>query len=100
MDNVPADEVKKLGVDKVLTIKFSPGEESDPKNVYEVVFKSIDLLFEARILEALKYSDMLIDLDLSKASLLDTRKIEYCYNVGYVETMARISEIKKMLKDN
>ena len=49
LDNVPADEVKKLGVDKVLTLKFATALNYDPKNIYEIAFKSIDLLFEARI---------------------------------------------------
>ena len=45
IDNVPAGEVRKLGVDKVLTIKFANDLESDPKGIFEIVFKSIDLLF-------------------------------------------------------
>ena len=43
LDNVPADEVKKLGVDKVLTLKFATALNYDPKNIYEIAFKSIDL---------------------------------------------------------
>ena len=45
IDNVPAGEVRKLGVDKVLTIKFANDLESDPKGIFEIVFKYIDLLF-------------------------------------------------------
>ena len=52
LDNVPAGEVRKLRADKVLTIKFSAGLNYEPKNIYEVAFKSIDILFEGRAEEA------------------------------------------------
>lgn len=98
IDNIPAGEVKKLGVDKVLTVKFSAGLNYDPKNVYEVAFKSIDILFEERAKEAVKVSDIVMDLDLSEANLFNTKKIDYCYNVGYITTLTKINEIKKMLQ--
>lgn len=96
-DNVPADEVRKLGVDKVLTIKFSAGPNIDPKNIYEVASKSIDLLFEARAQEAVRESDYVIDLELPEASVFSIKKIDYCYNIGYVTAIAHMKEIKEML---
>lgn len=99
LDNVPADEVKKLGVDKVLTIKFSTALDSDPKNIYEVAFKSIDILFEARSHEAVKLSDFVIDLELPEANVFNMKKIDYCYNIGYITTLTKINEIKKMLNE-
>lgn len=97
MDNVPASEVRKLGVDKVLTIKFSAGLDYEPKNIYEVAFKSIDLLFEGRAQEAVNESDMVLDLDLSEASVFNTKKIDYCSNVGYITALTKMKEIKEML---
>ncbi len=98
LDNVPAGEVRKLGADKVLTIKFSAGLTYDPKNIYEVAFKSIDILFDARAKEAMKESDFVLDLDLSKASVFNIKKIDYCYNIGYITTITKIKEIKKILE--
>lgn len=98
LDNVPAGEVKKLGVDKVLTIKFSAGLDYEPKNIYEVAFKAIDILFEERAQEAVDESDFVIDLDLSQASVFNIKKIDYCYNVGYITTLTKIKEIKEMLE--
>lgn len=95
---MPAGEVRKLGVDKVLTIKFSSGLNYEPKNIYEVAFKSIDILLEARTEEAAKQSDLAIDLDLSEASVFNIKKIDYCYNIGYITTITKIKEIKKMLE--
>ncbi len=98
LDNVPAGEVKKLGVDKVLTIKFSAGLTYEPKNIYEVAFKAVDILFDARAEEAMRQSDFVLDLDLSQASVFNTKKIDYCYNVGYITTLTKIKEIKEMLR--
>ena len=98
LDNVPSKEVKKLGVDKVLTIKFSASLNYAPKNIYEVAFKSIDILFEERAKEAIKDSDFVLDLNLSEASVFNTKKIDYCYNVGYITALTKVKEIKGMLK--
>lgn len=97
LDNVPAGEVRKLGAEKVLTIKFSAGLNYEPKNIYEIAFKSIDILFEERAKEATKESDYVIDLDLSEASVFNTKKIDYCYNVGYITTLTKIKQIKEIL---
>ena len=99
IDNVPAREVRKLGADKVLSIKFASEKESDPKNIYEIVFKSIDILFDARVKEAYEESDLLIDLELPEANLFNGKKVDYCYNIGYVTTIAKMKEIKDMLKE-
>ena len=99
IDNIPAGEVKKLGVDKVLTLKFADDKEQDPKNVYEVVFKSLDILFEARTYEALSYSDLVLDLDLPEAKVFSKNKVDYCYNIGYVTAIANMTKIKEMLKE-
>lgn len=98
LDNIPAGEVRKLGVDKVLTIKFSASLNYEPKNIYEVAFKAIDILFEEKAEEAVRQSDLVIDLDLSEASVFNTKKIDYCYNIGYITALTKIQEIKDMLE--
>ena len=98
LDNVPAQEVRKLGVDKVITIKFGAGLDYEPKNIYDVAFKSIDIMFEQRDKYAIKESDFVLDLDVSEASVFNIKKIDYCYNVGYTTTLTKIKEIKKMLE--
>jgi len=64
-----------------------------------VAFKSVDILVEGRASEAIKESDFVLDLDLSEANMFNIRKIDYCYNVGYITTLTKIKEIKKMLKE-
>lgn len=98
LDNIPAGEVKKLGVDKVLAIKLSTTVNYEPKNIYEVAFKSIDILCDKVAEESVKQSDIIIDLDLSKASVFNIKKIDYCYNLGYITTLTKMEEIKRILE--
>jgi len=98
-DNVPVGETRKLGVDKVLTIKFNSGLNYEPKNIYEVALKSIDIMLEQRDKEEVRKSDIIIDLDLSKVSVFNIKKIDYCYNLGYITALGKIKEIKEVLAD-
>ena len=99
LDNIPADEVKKLGVDKVLTIKFATDLDSKPKNIYDIIFKSLDIIFEEKAKEAINISDFVLDIDLPDANTFDSKKVNYCYDIGYVTTIANIEKIKKILEE-
>ena len=98
MDNIPADEVKKLGADKILTLKFATDMNYKTKNIYDIAFKSLDILFEGRSQPEIELSDIVIDFDLPEAKVFSTNKVDYCYNIGYITTIARMKEIKDMLK--
>ena len=97
LDNLPAKEVRNLGVDKVLSVKFSAGLNFKPKNAYDIAFKAVDILFDNRSGEAIRESDYTLDLDLSEASVFNIKKIDYCYNMGYITTLSHMREIKKSI---
>ena len=99
IDNLPAGEVRKLGAEKVLSIRFSSKNETDPKNIIEVALKSVDLLFEQRTAEEVANSDYAITLDLSEASVFNIKKIDYCYNQGYIAAIENMPKIKEMLRN-
>ena len=98
IDNLPAQEVRKLGAEKVLSIRFSSKNNVDPKNVIEVALKSVDLLFEQRTDSEIASSDYSITLDLTEASVFNIKKIDYCYNQGYIAAIENMNKIKAMLK--
>lgn len=97
IDNLPAQEVRKLGADKVLSIRFSSKSDVDPKNVIEVALKSVDLLFEQRTDSEVQSSDFAMTLDLSEASVFNIKKIDYCYNQGYIAAIENMKKIKECL---
>lgn len=100
IDNLPAQEVRNLGAEKVLSVRFSSENKSDPKNIFEVALKSVDLLFDQRTTAEIASSDFAITLDLPEASVFNVKKIDYCYNQGYITAMENMSKIKKLLRNN
>ena len=98
IDNLPAHEVRKLGAEKVLSVRFSSKNNTDPKNLIEVGLKSVDLLFDQRTALEVESSDLALTLDLEEASVFNIKKIDYCYEQGYkcaIENMYKIKEIFK-----
>ena len=98
LDNVPADEVRKFGVEKVITVKFSTDLDSEPKSIYDVIFKSVDILFEGRNHEAVEQSDYVLDIKLPDARAFDTKKVDYCFEKGYITAITEINRIKEACK--
>ena len=98
-DNLPTHEVRKLGADKVLSIRFSSEKFYDPKNLFEVALKSVDLLFDQRTASEVASSDYAITLDLPEANVFNIKKIDYCYNQGYITTLEHMKEIKEIFKE-
>ena len=98
IDNLPVHEVRKLGAEKVLSVRFSSENHTDPKNMIEVALKSVDLLFDQRTAQEVESSDLAITLDLPEASVFNIKKIDYCYNQGYIAAIENMSKIKEIFK--
>ena len=94
IDNLPTEEVRKLGAEKVLSVRFGLERNTDPKNMIEVAMKSLDIMFDQRATEEIEGSDLSITLDLPEASVFNIRKIDYCYNQGYIAAMENMEKIK------
>lgn len=97
LDNVPTEEARKLGVDKIITIKFPPKEMENPRSAINVLSKSLDIIFHDRDTQKTKNSDYILDLDVTSSSSFDIKKIDDCYEVGYQRTLQEIDKIKKIL---
>ena len=98
IDNLPAKDVRKLGADKVISVRFSSEKKSNPKTLVEVAIKAVDIMFDQRTASEIESSDYTITLDLPEASVFNIRKIDYCYDIGYKTAIKHMSEIKKILK--
>lgn len=97
IDNLPTQEVRKLGAQKVLSVRFSSENNTDPKNMIEVAVKSIDLLFDQRTAAEVASSDYSITLDLAEASVFNIKKIDYCYEQGYITAISNMAKIKEII---
>lgn len=99
-DNLPAEEAKKLGVDKVISIKFKLKSKRKQNTIYNIAMKSLDLMTENLIREAIKESDYVIDIDLKDVKPFNISKLEFCYKEGYMQTLDNIIKLKKALNIN
>ncbi len=96
LDNTPTEELKKLEVDKIMTIKFPPKEVENPRTALNIIFRCMDLVFHDRDMHTAKMSDYILDLDIPSSCTFDIKKIEECYKSGYEKTIQEIEKIKKV----
>ncbi len=97
-DNLPSKETRNLGVDKVLAIKFDWKTPRKQNTIYNIVMQSIDLMNENMIRPSIEASDYVLDIKLKDVKPFSMKKIDFCYEEGYKQTLLQINEIRKMLK--
>lgn len=97
LDNIPVNEVKKQGADKVIAVKFNSDEINEESNIMDIVMKTIDIMGSKISEESLEMSDLVLNVYTDKTGLLDVGKLDSCYKYGYDCVMQNIDEIKKIL---
>ena len=75
LDNVPVNEVRKQGADKVIAVKFDADPITKDSNIMDIVMKTIDIMGSKISEESLEMSDLVLNVYTDKVGLLDTRKI-------------------------
>ena len=97
-NNVPTEETKKLGVDKVISVVFRLNNPKKQKTLYNVAMKSLDLMTENLMKQSIKESDYVIEIDLKDVKPFSLKKLDFAYEQGYIQTIDHISKIKKILR--
>lgn len=98
LNNVPVDEVKRMGADIILSVKFHSDSVEKNSNIMDIVMKSIDIMGTKISEDNLKLSDYILDVYTDKVGLLDIKKLDKCYEYGYNCVKDNINIIKKKLK--
>ena len=96
LDNVPVDEVKKMGADKVIAVKFNSDKVGSDSNIMDIAMKTVDMMGNKISEINLQNSDLVITIDTDGTGLLDIKNAEYCFDSGYragIENMEKILEI-------
>ena len=96
-DNLPAVETKKLGVDKVISVKFKLKTDRKQNTLYNIAMQSLDLMTENLIRESIKQSDYVIEIDLRDVKPFSIKKLDFSYQQGYIQALNHIIDIKKNL---
>ena len=94
-ENIPWKQLKEIGVDKVISVIFSKKiKNKKEKNIIDVIDGSLDILCHELSIYELNGVDSLINISTEDISLLDVKKIEELYNIGYVITKEYIEDKK------
>lgn len=97
LDNIPVNEVRKQGADKVIAVHFDSDPIDENSNIMDIVMKTIDIMGNKISEESLEQSDYNLNVYTDKVGLLDIQKLDSCYQYGYQAVMQNIKEIKKSL---
>ena len=99
LDNVPVNEVKKQGADKVIAVKFDADPIDEQSNIMDIVMKTIDIMGNKISEENLEMSDLVLSVYTDKVGLLDVAKLDSCYQYGYNCVINNLEKIKKILEE-
>lgn len=98
LDNIPVEEVRKQGADKVIAVKFDADPIDEQSNLMDIAMKTIDIMGNKIAEESLKKSDYVLDIYTDKVGLLDVDKLDKCYEYGYHGVIQHLDEIKNAIK--
>jgi len=95
LNNVPVDEVKLQGADKVIAVKFHSDEITEDSNLMDVAMKCIDIMGSKISEKSLNMSDYILDVYTDKVGLVDYQKVDKCFEYGYRAVEENIESIRK-----
>ena len=99
LDNFPSLEVKKQGVDRVLTVNFMADEINKDSNIMDIAMRSIDIMGNKVSEENIKNSDMILTIQTDKTGLLEVEKLDDCYKYGYRQTINNMDKIINLINN-
>ena len=94
LNNVPADEVKLQGADKVISVNFRADNIDSKSTVMDIAMRAIDIMGNKISEDSLGQSDFILTIQTDKTGLLETEKLDSCYKYGYRQTMKNIKKIQ------
>ena len=96
-NNLPVQEVRNLGCDKVISVRFVRENNSKIRSAYAVAMRSLDIVFDNLMEYSVQNSDIALGVQCGNVNLLGISKIDYCYEQGYKETIQQMEQIKSIL---
>ena len=97
LDNTPVHEVKKQGADKVLAITFESDNVTQNSNVMDIGMKILDIMGAKLSEENMEMADEMLTVPSDGTGLLETDKLDFCYQSGYKTAMQNMERIRKAL---
>lgn len=97
LDNIPVEETRKIGADKVIAVKFKLNKTSRTVGIRSTLNKSIDIMFSKIESEAVKKADYVIEIDTQDVNPFDFKQANKCYKYGYLQAKKEINNIKRII---
>ncbi len=99
LNNVPANEVKQLGADKVISVNFEETTYDGDSDIMDIIMRALDIMGSKISENVLKNSDYILTIPTEKVGLLDDSKTESCFKYGYETAMRNMDQIKKVISE-
>ena len=96
LDNVPVQEVRKQGANKVIAVNFEADEIDDNSNFMDIIMRTIDGMGNKISEKNINTSDFLLTIPTDKTGLLDVEKLDSCYKYGYEATVKNLDKIRNI----
>ena len=98
LDNVPVEEVRKQGVDKVIAVNFKADDIENSSNVMDLGMRTLDIMGNKISEKNIASSDFLLTVSTDKIGLFDIEKLDSCFEYGYKAVIENLGKIKQVLE--
>lgn len=97
LDNIPVEEVRKQGADKVIAISFESDKINKNSNIMDIVMKTVDIMGDKIFEPNLNSSDYVLTVSTDGTGLLDLGKMDMCFQFGYNTAIQNMDKIKEAI---
>ena len=97
LNNIPVEEVRRQGADKVIAINFESDKIKKNSNIMDIVMKTIDIMGDKIFEPNLKSSDYVLTVSTDGTGLLDLGKMDMCFQFGYNTAIQNMDKIKEAI---
>ena len=97
LNNIPVEEVKKNGADKVIAVNFKADDITEDSNIMDIIMRTLDIMGNKISTKGLKSSEYILTIKKDKTGLLDIEKLDECYMSGYKMAKENIEKIKNSI---
>ena len=98
LDNVPVEEVRKQGADKVIAVNFKADDIENSSNVMDLSMRTLDIMGNKISEKNISSSDFLLTVSTDKTGLFDIEKLDSCFEYGYMAVIENLGKIKQVLE--
>lgn len=98
VNNLPSDLLWAMGADRVISLDLGYSGQVKTRGIIDISMTTIDLMMTRVTDNNMQEFGLYLDPQIYDVTVLETSKIQYCFDKGYQYGLAHIPEIVKMLE--